>query len=137
MGSFHSLWKKDAQDPKKKEPPKVVVAKHILPSKHQFYRDHPTVKTYTWYLGGRVVLHLKDGSKEEYYLERTQDQNNYNTKYRYVPEIPPPPPPVDLTSFKPPVVHEFYKRNPNVELTSYSKDKKKFIVLLLLVPNTG
>lgn len=90
-----------AQSKKKKPPPppEVAITKFKPPiiiakgeKAEDFYKRNPDVKE-IWRQGNLIELKMKDGTKQEYNVDKNEDMKSFTDKYGESPLPPPPPPP--------------------------------------------
>jgi hypothetical protein len=77
------------------EPPVFVSIKSAVPTItiDKFYKNNPSVaKAYTE-KDKKIIVELKDGTKEKYNILEEKEKNNFINKYGALPLLPPPPPP--------------------------------------------
>ena len=59
----------------------------------EFYKNNPSVaKAYTE-KDKKIIVELKDGTKEKYNILEEKERNDFINKYGALPLLPPPPPP--------------------------------------------
>ena len=59
----------------------------------KFYKKNPTVARAYAEKDKKIILELKDGTKENYNILEENERNDFINKYGALPLLPPPPPP--------------------------------------------
>ena len=76
-----------------KEPPVVTVKGKMA---DEFYTRNPSVAEISRQ-GNIITLKLKDGTKENYDMNKKEEDKNFTEKYGASPIPPPPPPPKKIS----------------------------------------
>jgi hypothetical protein len=79
--------------PQPPEPPKIVMKHPGKITVDEFYKRNPSVSKVYAKGDKRIMIELKDGTKEKYNIKDEKEKKNFFAKYGEVPLLPPPPPP--------------------------------------------
>ena len=83
-------------------PPKPPVSVSIKPGGpaitiDNFYKNNPFVAKAYAEKDKKIIVELKDGTKEKYNILEEKERNDFINKYGALPLLPPPPPPPPIT----------------------------------------
>ena len=100
IGTVAGNAQTEKKEPPPPPPPKVDITKFTPPvitmeSKNmdEFYKRNPSV-TEVSRQGDKMILKLKDSRKEEYNLDKKEENKTFTEKYGKPPIPAPPPPPL-------------------------------------------
>ncbi|MCR6721857.1 MAG: hypothetical protein NVV59_16565 [Chitinophagaceae bacterium] len=99
MGLFVQAQKKETVAPPPPPQPPAEVPAPLAPPKievvkfeDEFLTRNKNVSAYRFKSGNKIVITIKDRSKEEYNLKDAADVKRFEEKYGALPTPPPPPP---------------------------------------------
>jgi hypothetical protein len=80
-------------------PPKIVMKHPGTVTVDEFYKKNPSVSEVYAAENKRIIIELKDGTKQQYNIKNEMEKKNFLDKYgkmRLLPPPPPPPPPKEV-----------------------------------------
>src|SRR6266508_2228356 len=96
MISLNSFSQKEKLPPPPPPPPKPLITASMKPAApvtiDKFYKKNPSVANVYSEKDRKIIIDLKDGTKEKYNMCEDREKKDFINKYDALPLLPPPPP---------------------------------------------